>query len=386
MNNTTVSTAIDKSTDNVRDINIGYTTFISIVCFLAVFGNAGTIIAFLQVRGLREKPSDLLVFSLCITDFFIGFVALPLVSPLYTIGYWPLGERICKFDVLFSSLVVNTSLFTLLAISIDRVLLVSLNYSSYVKIQSRRRVIGIILLCWFVSFVSVSIEWGLWNYSKKINIIAASIPFEFLCLSPSRRIQAFSTAYFIVFILTPVILVAICSVLFLILLHRRLNRNKRRVGPAAASRSTANVVSAQPTLSTASDNSATSTSASTNDFESGTRNRYIKPAITLFALVSAMVVSMFPYCCYVIIVEGFCQKCKNTNVLYGVLILQFCNGCLDPFLYGITQSKIRSFYRAKIKSIFRIWSTAVLWFISRQTTRLLVVNVSRQSRRDQLSK
>ena len=231
MNNTTVLTAIDKSTDNVLEINIGYTTFISIVCFLTVFGNAGTIIAFLQVRGLREKPSDLLVLSLCITDFFTGLVALPLVSPLYIIGFWPIGERLCKFSVLFSSLVVNTSLFSLLAISIDRVLLVSLNYSTYLKLQSRRRVIGIILLSWVISFVSVSIEWGLWDYSKTINMIAANIPFEFLCLSPSRRIQAFSAAYFIIFILIPVILVGICSVLFLILLHRRLSRNKRRVGP-----------------------------------------------------------------------------------------------------------------------------------------------------------
>ncbi len=203
-----------------------------------------------------------------------------------------------------------------------------------------------------MAFVSVAVELGLWDYSKTVNVIAANINFNVFCLSPPRRIQTFSTIYFLVFILMPVTLVAIFSVVFLCLLRKRLNKRRRRVGPGQASVS--HSVSTQPQVTANSSSMASTSTSSDGSTESSTRQRYMKPAITLFGLVSAMVICMVPYCSYVIIVEGLCPKCDNVKVLYGVLILQYCNACLDPFFYAITQNKIRHFYRKKIKNICRL--------------------------------
>ena len=75
-----------------------------------------------------------------------------------------------------------------------------------------------------------------------------------------------------------------------------------------------------------------------------TRNLYVKPAITLIGLVVSMAVCMLPYALYVVIIESGCQWCNSTDVLYALLLLQFCNACLDPFIYVFTRRKMRQFY------------------------------------------
>ena len=75
-----------------------------------------------------------------------------------------------------------------------------------------------------------------------------------------------------------------------------------------------------------------------------TRNRYIKPAVTLTGLVLSMAICMLPYCFYVIIIELGCELCNNTDVLYALLLLQFSNSALDPIIYVFTREKVRQFY------------------------------------------
>ena len=327
-------------------MNIIYLILIPTLSFIAFLGNLLTIIAFWKETKLREKPSDALILALACIDFVTGLIVLPLNGPLYiTPGHWPLEEIGCRILISSAVAVQTISLFLLIGISLDRYLLVSLEYSKYVKLQSKRRIKGYIVITLAISIIAIFIEQAMWNYGKTINEVAAGINFNRVCLSPIRRVATFSTFYFLLFFFLPVVMVCGLSIAFLMLLRRRIKK-KARVGVSTQSRpDQRSTASATPATEETSDGQGTS--------DASVRNRYIKPALTLIALVSAMALCMLPYCLYVIVVEWFCSECRNVPVLYAVLLLQFSNACLDPILYAATQSKIRRYYQARLKSICR---------------------------------
>ncbi len=83
------------------------------------------------------------------------------------------------------------------------------------------------------------------------------------------------------------------------------------------------------------------------------RSRYVKPAITLSALVLAMVVCVMPYNIYVVIIVRVCRECYDPRLTSNLGILLFCNPLFDAVFYGITQGKIRTFYQAQVRSCWR---------------------------------
>ncbi len=313
--------------------NITFAIVIPILCFSAIAGNLLIIICFWKLPSLREKPSDFLILNLSIVDLITGLVTIPLFSPLYIIrGYWPLGENGCRLLAIFLNLTVHASLTTLVAISIDRLLLVLKDYPSYLKIQSQRKIAATIAICWLFALFTVVPQQGMWDVAKVLDESAANINFDTHCLSPARRLKSYSLTFFLALYFAPVIMVCACSIWFLYLLHKRLTKVKSSRETASHSTHTSGTRQVVPA------------GTSSNTSSSSAKNRYIKPAASLLALVLAMAICMLPYCFYVLIIELICQECVDLDILYGLLLLQFCNACLDPFFYGLTQRKIRQFY------------------------------------------
>lgn len=331
---------------------IQYVVIIPLMVISAVLGNLMTIVAFWKVPKLREKPSDLLICALACVDFATGLFVIPLIGPLYiTPGNWPLEEIGCRVHIASSIIVLTTSLYLLIFISFDRYLLVSREYPQYLKTQSERRIYKCIVFSLSMGVLAAVIEQSMWDRAKAIDAVAAGINFNERCLSPPRRLAPFSTAYFLAFYLLPVIAVSVLSVAFLYLFRKRLMK-KIRIGPADR----LPPATLQSTSEDRENSNPASVAANADVIKSAeitARNRYIKPAITLIGLVTAMGVCMLPYCFYVIVVNWFCTKCSNVTVLYAVLLLQYCNSCLDPMLYAATQNRIRKFYRSRFRAVFR---------------------------------
>ena len=462
--------------DGGIEINIHFAILIPVLVLVTTILNMGTIMTFWKFPSLREKPSDLLILNLSCADLIMGMVLLPITAPVYiTPNYWPSGEIGCVVVIIFLNICIHGSLFALTLISIERFLLVYMEYPQYIKTVTRRRIHLIIAAGWTFAFCTVVIETGLWDIAKVIDESAATIPFDNVCLSPARRIGAYSLTIFLGLYLFPVLLVCGLSLGFLYQLRKRLDKNKpgkdnftpvgqintvsnshpilpplNMKGPSAtlskeqskdcsANKVSMDVlaISALPqnqSIQLSSDipkmplpslagNAVSSSflskeqttdcstiqmpknvldvtvalpsseqsqdSRSNNlsqiilkvpsqhlldsietktslapDRESGTlrnkksgkrrttvtnrdrqlRNRYIKPGITLGALVTAMAICMLPYCFYVIVTESGCEQCNDTVVLYWLLLLQFCNATIDPLIYVLTRKKMRQFY------------------------------------------
>ncbi|XP_072030461.1 neuropeptide Y receptor type 1-like [Amphiura filiformis] len=326
------------------EVNIFYAVFIPVLILLTVTGNIAILVAFWKMPSLREKPSELLILNLSCVDLSTGLIVLPYWSPVYiTPGTWPFGEVGCRILATFNNTTVHASLFAISAISVDRFLLVMKEYPQYLRIQSRKRVYITIIACWIFALATVIPQQGMWLRAKVIDETAREINFENLCLFPPRRVRLYSSTMFVALYCLPVLLLCILSMAFLYFLRRRLKRN-RQVEHTWPSTTTTQanledegqqqggrVSDAIPTVPTV---------------RQPNTSRYIKPAVSLISIVSAMAICMLPYCLYVIIIELFCQRCNEPKVLYDLLLLQFCNACLDPFFYGATQKKIRRFYRS----------------------------------------
>ena len=112
--------------------NANYTATMAILSLLTIFANLGTILAFWQDQTLRDKPSDLLILSLSFVDFLQGLIVMPMII---VASYLVLGEVGCQMSFLLGDIGIANSLLHLLAISVDRLLLISMEYPRYLKFQ-----------------------------------------------------------------------------------------------------------------------------------------------------------------------------------------------------------------------------------------------------------
>ena len=380
-----------------------FAIFYPILTFSTILFNSGILAAFWKEKGLRSKPSDLLILCLALVDFLHGVVLLPVTSHQYFVGRWVLGETTCRIFIGIEDVIEGTSLLLLGAISWDRLLLVTLEYPKYLKTQSKFRVKITVIICLVINILIAVIEVSIWDYSKhakEVPVQSWKINFDISCLSPPRRITSFQIVL-IMSLLCPVFFIIISSVAFIVLLHRRLQKSRRitvlnkasdqnvlgsnlngmvglqltnvqqdsRSQVSAAKRSSA--VSLPPVLAPTHKVGRSRSSApapapapaerfgmvsqgAKASFNYGVQNRYIKPAITLGALVIAMVLCFMPYNMYVIIIARICQrKCYHPRLMEVFTLLIFCKPLFDAVFYGITQSRIKRFYNSRLKLLKR---------------------------------
>ena len=350
-------------------VNVGFAILLPTLILIAVVMNLGTIVAFWKVPSiLRENPSELLILNLACADLLTGTTVLPLAAPLYiTPDAWPFGEIGCAILVFFMNLSMGGSLFALITISVDRFLLVYMEYPRYVKTMTRKRVNILIASGWIFALLAVVIELSLWEKAKTIDKTAEKIDFNKECLSPPRRVQAFTLSFILMLFLFPVLLVCGLSTAFMYQLRLRL-QNTRERSVTTCSIDTLKSIDECASAATGIDNksqddlcrnepesvrqptticNSTETivsSKQTRRRESLVKNRYIKPGITLIGVVLAMAICMLPFAFYVIIIESGCEECNDNDILYGLFLMQLCNACINPFIYVLTRRKIRKFY------------------------------------------
>ena len=317
---------------------------------ITIIANLLTIIAFMKVPSLQTHTSNLLIFALSIADFISGvyhlwYDAIPLAFGLKP----PFGEIGCMMTVPLEYF-YTTGNFLLVAISIDRVLLVSMDYSKYVKIVTKSRLKLTMGICLLICQIPTVLVLSLWNYAKKNNANAASIDFEETCLYPIDRIKSFSVYQVVCFFYLPLCLVGIFSIIFIKRLLIRIHSNRRVIPENRIPDN--NVRSAGENQDEIAH--PTASEETTQDHKATIKKRYIKPALTLIALVSAMGISMVPYntYCIVEVVTGT----LNANVSYAMYFTLQLNPLLDPLFFAATQKGIREFYGSKIRAMSRTFA------------------------------
>ncbi|KAM4695340.1 trace amine-associated receptor 3-like [Discoglossus pictus] len=120
-----------------------------IVCILiTVFGNLALIISITHFKQLHS-PTNFLILSLTVTDFFLGFIIMPYSMVRLVERCWYFGGKFCKIHYSLDWMLSVISIFHLCSIAIDRFYAVCdpLHYPTKMTIPVIQKMI---LFCWSV--------------------------------------------------------------------------------------------------------------------------------------------------------------------------------------------------------------------------------------------
>ena len=322
-------------------------SFYIVFCIFTVLGNITNICAFLIDRSLRDKPRDLLVVNLSFADLGIGLFCMPFVVSNLICDCWPTGEVGCRIFVTTADIFLISGASSLIAISLDRYLLVARDYTAYLRIQTYSRIKVTIVLCWIYALIPTIVENAAWTYGKGHSMF---VPVESRCFSPARELFSFTIFIILVGSFIPLVIISSLSFSFLLLLRKRLSK-QRKVSTASA-----NVSQAQreTTLDNETSRSTSRQIVAKSHRTSQSTYRYTKPAITFVFLIGAVAVTTLPYVLYML-VSFFCPSCHNQVMRSRLINLAFINSVLNPFMYAATQTKIRKFYALRLRHLRRLF-------------------------------
>ncbi|XP_071338878.1 trace amine-associated receptor 13c-like [Trachinotus anak] len=139
-------------------------TVLSCIILLIVVLNLLVIISISHFRQLHTT-TNLVLLSLAVADFLVGFVQMPSDILLFQ-GCWILGDLICAVNYFLGYLIVSVSVGNTVLISIDRYIAICdpMFYSTKVTVK---RVQLCVCLCWI--FSAVHSTWILRDFLKQPN-------------------------------------------------------------------------------------------------------------------------------------------------------------------------------------------------------------------------
>ncbi|XP_038118320.1 dopamine D2-like receptor isoform X2 [Culex quinquefasciatus] len=116
---------------------------------LTLFGNVLVILAVCRERTLQTVTNYFIV-SLALADLLVAVVVMPFAVYVLVNGAWTLPNFVCDFYIAMDVICSTSSIFNLVAISIDRYIAVT-QPIKYAKHKNSRRVCLTILLVWAIS-------------------------------------------------------------------------------------------------------------------------------------------------------------------------------------------------------------------------------------------
>lgn len=99
--------------------NIILAVVLGILDIVTIFGNLLVILSFMIERKLLQ-PFNLFILNLAVTDFLVAITAMTFYTIDTLLGYWPFGIYMCAVWIYFDFAMTFASVFTLVAISVDR--------------------------------------------------------------------------------------------------------------------------------------------------------------------------------------------------------------------------------------------------------------------------
>ncbi|XP_066582083.1 protein trapped in endoderm-1-like isoform X2 [Prorops nasuta] len=131
---------------------IGY--FVAYACVLCIElenGNLITVIALLKYARLRRHATTAFVVSLSVSDLIFSAVNLPLTASRYWNQAWILGDTLCQIFPLFFYGNVAVSLLSMVAITLNRYVLISQS-DIYSRLYTTKGIVLMLIAIWTLSF------------------------------------------------------------------------------------------------------------------------------------------------------------------------------------------------------------------------------------------
>ncbi|XP_068429025.1 trace amine-associated receptor 13c-like [Clinocottus analis] len=265
---------------------------LSSICLLTVTLNLLVIISISHFKQLHTT-TNLLLLSLAVSDFFIGFLMLFQITLID--GCWLLGERMCILYTVLGYIITSASVGTMVLISVDRYVAICEPLQYPIKV-TQKRVQVCVCLCWICSAF-------LQTLLLKDNLE-----------QPGRYNSCFGECVIVInYIagLTDVFFAFIGPVTVIIVLYMRVF--VVAVSQARAMRSHVTAVTSQRTVKVT------------------PKRSEMKAARALGVVIVVFLVCLCPYYCVSLTGQ---DNLLNTSSAMFIICLFYFNSCLNPVIYA----------------------------------------------------
>ncbi|XP_031164551.1 opsin 4xb [Sander lucioperca] len=314
--------------------------FVFVIGTLGITGNVLVMFAFYSNKKLRNLP-NYFIMNLAVADFLLAFTQSPVffINCLYK--EWVFGEMGCKMYAFCGAFFGITSMINLLAISIDRYLVITKPLQA-MHWGSKRRTTLAILIVWLYSFA-----WSLaplvgWS-SYIPDGLMTSCTLDYMTYTLANRCYTMMLCCFVFFI--PLGIIFYCY-LFMFLAIRKTGREVERLG--------------------------TQVRKSTLIQHKSMKSEW-KMAKIAFVVIVVYVLSWSPYACVTMISFAGHANILSPYTKVVPAIIAKASAIYNPIIYAIIHNK----YRITLAEKF-----PCLWFLSPTPRKECISSISDSSFRD----
>nr|XP_057911009.1 opsin 4xa isoform X1 [Doryrhamphus excisus]XP_057911018.1 opsin 4xa isoform X1 [Doryrhamphus excisus] len=289
--------------------------FVLVIGTVGVTGNALVMYAFFCNKKLRTPP-NFFIMNLAISDFLMATTQSPIffVNSLYK--GWIFGETGCKIYAFCGALFGITSMINLLAISVDRYIVITKPLQA-LQWTSKRRTCFIISLVWLYSLAwSLAPLLGWSSYIPEG--LMTSCTWDYVTSTPANKSYTLMLCCFVFFI--PLGIISYCY-LCMFLATRHASREVEKLGSQVRK---------------------------TTLIQQQTIRTEWKLAKIAFVVIIVFVLSWSPYACVTLIAWAGYARVLNPYSKAVPAVIAKASAIYNPFIYAIIHSKYRDTLAEKV--------------------------------------
>ncbi|XP_046353477.1 gastrin/cholecystokinin type B receptor-like [Haliotis rufescens] len=195
-----------------HDLVVTFMVLYILIIVLALLGNLVVIVVIFLTKMMRSV-TDLFVVSLAVSDLLISVLNMPFQLLSIVTNEWTMGLFMCKFHSYIQGVTIVSNILTLLAIAIDRYLVICHTEVSR-KFHTKKVGWIVLFVVWFVSLIVVCPQIIVQRLAMRLKIDSANqiIGVGFLCVEfyphPDRDSKIYTFTIYSCMYLLPVCVMA----------------------------------------------------------------------------------------------------------------------------------------------------------------------------------
>ncbi|XP_052009083.1 galanin receptor type 1b [Xyrauchen texanus] len=196
------------------------------IFFLGIIGNTLVIVVIGKIKSRRSRSTtNIFILNLSIADLCFLLFCVPFQATIYSLPEWVFGAFLCKFVHYFVMVSMLVSIFTLVAMSVDRYIAVVLSKKSPCIRNRKNALIGVCVI-WMLSFafaVPVAQHQILTNHLKAPN---SSFCWEIWTERVAKH--TYKVTILVMGYLLPLLLITCCYAKVLYHLHKKMKNMSKK--------------------------------------------------------------------------------------------------------------------------------------------------------------